>query len=284
MISSLGLAIALAAAVDFTIFALLSRVLLKESEEPLAFAVLYGLLTAAISFVFVFLEPWKFGAFTAGIIIVTIIAVVLYVLFEASEFLARKHLEASRLTILFQLTPVATLAASLAFLHESFSLQKLIAVVLIMCGNLVAVYKHGGKLSREGLLYGLGAAFSLGFAYVADKAVFQQYPLPLYMALTYGVPALFILPFLGRGKLLKLSREWNRVSWRLIVLGFVSVLGYYLILKTFQLAESSVAIPIVFSSTILTALGGIIILKERSSIPQKILGAVFVFLGIVLIR
>lgn len=279
-----GLLIALGAAFAFATFSLLSRVLLKESENPLAFAVIYGAFTAIASFLFIPMEPWRFFGISEGILFITFIATILFAAFEATEFFARKHLEASRLTILFQLTPVVTFLASLVFLQETFSFRKVLAIALIIGGNLIAIYKHEGKVTKIGLLFGLGTAFALGLAYVADKAVFQHYPLPLYMALTYGLPALYILPLLGKNRAQKLRQELERVSWKLPILGLISVTGYYLVLKTFQLLEVSIAIPIIFTSTILTTLGGILILKEKSNIFQKFCGVIIVFIGVILIN
>ena len=74
------------------------------------------------------------------------------------------------------------------------------------------------------------------------------------------------------------------MSWRLPVLAVVSVAGYYSILKTFQFAEASAAVPVIFSSTILTVLGGILVLKEEGNIPQKLFGAAFVIAGVLLLQ
>lgn len=284
MISSAGLLMAFSAILAFTVFGLLARVLAKGSDDPLAFAVVYSIFTALFSLLFLTIEPWRFSCPTIGIVAVTFVATVLAGAFEATEFFARKHLEASRSTILFQITPVVTFFASILILREGFSLQKLLAVALIVAGNLIAVYKHGGNVTRIGLLFGLAAPIALGLEYVADKAAFSHYPIPLYMVMSYGFPALYIFAFLGGEKIKRLRSEFGRVTWKLSLLALVSVIGYYLVLKTFQLAEASVAVPIIFTSTIFTALGGILILRERSGIPQKVLGAIFVVAGVILIR
>ncbi len=112
--------------------------------------------------------------------------------------------------------------------------------------------------------------------------MFEQYPLPLYIALTYALPSFYALFFLKDKRLLK--TEIIRNSWRLPLLCVVSVTGYYLMLKTFALTEASTAVPIVFTSTLLTAIGGIVILKEHSSIWQKLFSAIFVVVGVILLR
>lgn len=283
MISEQGLIFAFITAFLFAAFGLISRYLSKESKYPLAFAVIYGGISSLFTIPIFFIEQWKFGNITPFIIFVTFIATILFGLFEANQFFARKNLEASRLTIFFQITPLVTFLASLLFLGESITVQKLVAVTIIVGGNLVAVYKHGGYITRQGLFYALATVISLGLAYVADKAVFSEYPLGLYMFISYLFPVLYIFVFMRKERLSTIRYELKRTNWKTPLLALVSVAGYYMVLKTFQLTEASIAIPIIFSSTVLTALGGIIILKERSSIPQKIIGAAIVVIGVTLL-
>lgn len=286
MISTTGLLLALGAAVLFTAFGLLSRVLAVQSKSPLAFSVAFGLAASLLCLPVFFIEPFEFSPVTLGVLVLTILATLLFGLYDTGQFFARKELEASRLTTLFQITPVVTFIGSLIFLSESFSIEKAGAIALIFGGNLVAVYRHGGNITRRGLLFALMTVVSLGFAYVVDKAVFRNYPLGLYMFIVFFGPVIwvYLLHQLRGGTIREIIEEAKRGSWKIVVLAFTSVAGYYLVLRTFQITEASVAIPTIFTSTILTALGGIIILKERGNIPQKILGAALVFAGIVLLN
>jgi drug/metabolite transporter (DMT)-like permease len=281
MISPLGLALALASAAAFSAYSLLSRISVRHSADPLAFAVPYAILSGLFSLAFIPLEPWQFGTITISVILITLLATVLFGIFEASQFFARKYIEASRLTIFFQLTPVVTAFTAALFLREPLTAEKLGAIALIVLGNVVAIWKHGGAVSRAGMSFTLISVISLGLVYVADKAVFSYFPIPLYMAITYVLPGLYIAFFL-KNRMERIYAEIRRTSWNLVLVAFVSALGYYLVFKTYQYADARVAIPLIYTSTIFTALGGITLLRERSNIPQKLIGVVFVFLGVVL--
>ncbi|MBI2032314.1 MAG: DMT family transporter [Candidatus Levybacteria bacterium] len=283
MISNQGLFFALTTAFLFAAFGLLSRYLSKESKYPLGFAIIYGAISSILTVPFIFIEPWRFGNLTPLIIFVTFLATLFFGLFEANQFFARKNLEASRLSIFFQITPVVTFFGSLIFLSESITLQKTVGVGIIFAGNLIAVYKHGGHITPRGLFYALASVIALGLAYVADKRAFSYYPLGLYMLISYFFPIFYIFILMPRNRLISIQYELKRTGWKTFLLAIFSVSGYYMVLKTFQLTEASVAIPIIFSSTVLTALGGIIILKERTSIPQKIIGAIVVVTGVTLL-
>ncbi len=151
MISPSGLILALSTAVMFAIFGLLSRVLAKESESPLALSIVYGFFTTILAFVLLLLEPWQFGDLTGWTLFITFLATAFYGITQVSEFFARKHMEASRLTIFYQLTPVFTLIFGAILLSESFSVAKVGAIALIVAGNIIALYKHGGHITKTGL-------------------------------------------------------------------------------------------------------------------------------------
>lgn len=284
MITTAGLGFALLAAFLFTAFGLLARVLSVQSKSPVAFATLYGIFGTVFSLPIILIEPGNFQGITAIVLFTTFLATVFYGTQEATQFFMRKYLEASRSTIFYQLTPVVTFITSLIFLNETISTEKILGISFIVGGNMIAVYKHGGHVTRRGLFFALITVISLGFAYVADKAAFSHYPLGVYMVISYLFPAIYVIPFIGGNRLSALRGELSLARWKLPLLGLVSALGYYFLLKTFSVAEASIAVPIIFTSTIFTALGGIVLLGERSSVFQKLAGSVFVFIGIVLLR
>lgn len=285
MISSTGLLFAFLTAILFTSYGLLARVLSAKSESPLAFSVLFNVWATVLAAGILLIEPWKFGDLSPLVLFITFLATLFFGLYAGCEYFMRKHLEASRSTIFFQLTPVITFIGSVALLAETVSYEKVIALALIIGGNIVAIYKHGGAITRLGVIFALGTIAGLGFAYIADKAVFAEYPLGLYVMITYFFPGLYVffVLLLRKEPLRYFKIEWQRMSWRLPVLAVVGVAGYYFMLKTFSLMEVSVAVPITYSSTVLTALGGIVILRERGSVIQKLLGASLVFTGVVLL-
>lgn len=287
MITTLGLTLALAAAILFAIYGLLSRVLSVKSDDPLAFSVIYGFFSAIIS-IFVFgMGTAGFAGVTAFVVLITFLSTIAYGVFEATQFFARKYVEASRSTVIFQIAPVVTFFASIILLREGISLVKLLAAGLIVVGNIIALYRHGGRVSKSGLILTISAAVALGLAYVADKVASPNYPLGLYMAITYFLPALYVLIIflaLRQNRISRLKNEITNGTWKLPFLSAVSVAGYYMLLKTLGVAQASVAVPIIFSQTILVVLGGIFILKERSNIFEKVIGALLVFVGVVLLH
>lgn len=285
MMSAYAFILALSTAVLFSAYGLLARYSMLRGSHPLAFAVWVNLFASLFAVPIMLFEGGTFREVGMAVLAVTVLSTIFSGIFEAIQFFARRQLEASRSTVLFQLTPLVTFAGSVALLGESINASKLSGALLIISGNLLAAYNHGGKLNRSGVLLALSAAFALGCVYIADKFASSHYPIGFYVLLSYFLPALYVATFAMRGdRLTELKHEILHSRWRSAPLALTSVLGYYFILKAFRVAEASTVMPIVFASTIFTAFGGIIFLRERSNIWQKIAGAALVFGGVVLLR
>ena len=277
---------ALGTAVAWSIYGLVARVLAKDSSSPLALSVSYGIYSALFALVPLLWEPWIFSGITSTVLFVTFLATFFFGVYDIFQFYGRKHLEASQSTVLFQVAPIVTFLVAVALLHESFTLAKAVAIGLIVLGNVLALYQRNTAFPIRGVLYMLIIASALGCAYVADKFSLPHYPLPLYASITYFVPALYcLLVILARRSPVKsITEEMRRGGWRVPFLAALGVVGYYFSLKAVLLTEVSRVLPIMYCSTILTALGGILILKERGSVPQKLIGAVITVLGVLLLQ
>lgn len=263
----------------------MARFWVTKSANPLAFAVLVNVFASLYAIPVLIYEGGTFVGITIIVLIATFLSTVFSGIFEGLQIFVRKNLEASRSTVLSQLAPLVTFLGAIIILREQFTMLKGVGTALIVSGNLIAAYKHGGALSRHVVFFALGAASALGGVYIADKFASAHYPIGFYMILSYFLPALYIFLFaMPGGKMRELAIQFRHTSWRLPLLALTGILGYYLLLKTFRLAEASSIIPIVYSSTILTTIGGIFLLKERNNIVQKLVGAAVVFIGVLILK
>lgn len=285
MISSTAFLFAILTAVSWATYALVARVLVVKSDHPLAFAVWVNLFASLFALPVLIIEGGNFIGITAVVLFATFISTAFSGIFEGLQIFVRKNLEASRSTVLSQLAPLITSIGAVVILGEHLTPVKSFGTVLIVGGNFVAAYRHGGALKRRTVFFALGAAMALGGVYIADKFASAHYPIGFYMILSYFLPALYLLLFvMPREKTHQLTSTFRQMTWKLPVLAFTGILGYYLLLKTFRLAEASSVIPIVYSSTILTTIGGIVLLKERNNIIQKLIGAAIVFIGVIILK
>ncbi|GAC1631189.1 MAG: hypothetical protein NVS4B11_31340 [Ktedonobacteraceae bacterium] len=278
----LWLIYALLAAMLFATFALLARIISIDGTHPRAYSVIFGWSSAAFSLILFVVEPFAFRPIASVVLVLTLVATVCYGLSDRLLFTVSKSIEASLLTIIDKLTPVVTFVASGIFLGEGFTLKKLVAVVCILLGNLLVVYKSTVIKFDRAFFLALFAAACLGIGLTIDKRISIAYALPVYAFINFFVPSLYniFLPPLACGTI---AREFKGAFWKITLLAAMSVLGYYFTLKAFSLAEASKVVPIMSSSTILVVLAGAIFLKERSQLGRKVIAGICVCAGVVLL-
>ena len=278
----LWLIYALLAALLFALVALLSRVISINSAHPRAYSIIFGLSSSVCTLLLFLVEPFSFRPVSTVVLVLTVISTICYGLGDRLAFTVSKSIEASLLTIIDKLTPIVTFVASLIFLGESFTLKKLVAVILILLGNLIVVYKSTVIKFDTPFFLALFAAACLGIGLTIDKRISIAYALPVYAFINFFAPALYntFIPPLAFSTI---AREFKVAFWRISLLAAASVLGYYFTLKAFSLADASRVVPIMSSSTILVVLAGAIFLKERTHLGRKVIAGICVCVGVVLI-
>lgn len=278
----LWLVFALLAALLFAIVALLSRVIGIDSAHPRAYSVIFGFTSGVFALFLFVVEPFSFRPVSATVIVLTIVATLCYSFGDRVVFVVSKSIEASLVTIIDKLTPVVTFVASLIFLGESFTWLKLVAVMFILLGNLLIVYKSAAIKFDVPFLLAVLSAVVLGIGLTIDKHISVAYALPVYAFINFFAPALYntFLPPIGFSTVI---REARVAFWRIAVFAVASVLGYYFTLKAFSLADASRVVPIMSSSTLIVVLAGAIFLKERTHLGRKLIAGLCVCVGVVLI-
>lgn len=278
----LWLIYALLSALLFALVALLSRVISINSTHPRVYSVIFGLSSSVCTLFLFLVEPFSFRPVSIVVLLLTVVSTICYGLGDRLAFTVSKSIEASLLTIIDKLTPVVTFVASLIFLGESFTLKKLVAVVLILLGNLIVVYKSTIIKFDTPFFLALFAAACLGIGLTIDKRISIAYALPVYAFINFFAPTLYntFLPPLAFSTII---HEFKGAFWRISLLAAASVLGYYFTLKAFSLADASRVVPIMSSSTILIVLAGVLFLKERTHLGRKVIAGICVCIGVVLI-
>lgn len=274
----------LSAAAIFTFWNLAIRVLSLKSKNERAFAFAYNLWGALFGALFFLLLPKSSTQevnLTAIGVVLLLIAVLFYGGFERLQFIARKAIDASTLAILFRLTPAVTFIVSILFLHEGITVQKLIGMLLVLSASILVVRKSAKIQLNRPFFYAIVCTIFLGLAYVFDKSATRFFPAELYTLLIWILPVIVIyfpyIPFKD------IKTEFRVGSWKMTLLAFLNVLGYYIQLQALRLADASQVIPIVSTNAVFVVLGGIFILKETQNIGRKIVAVLLAFIGVILL-
>ncbi len=275
---------AISAALLFTSLNLLMRVLAVKSEHPRAFAFSFNVFGAFFAILLIFLEGKpSFNIapdFWVGILI--LFAIMFYGLFERLQIYAKKHIDASTTAILFRLSPVLTFILSIILLKEALTLQKILGSLAILLATFLVVIKNTDLKLNKPFFAALVCATALALGWTIDKTVSSKVSLSLYTAIIWSLPLIFI--FLPGLSLKSIKREFQIAGWKIPLLALINVLGFYFQLKAFSLQDASRVIPISSSSAVLTVIGGIFILKERTHLIRKIIAVILVFIGVFLLK
>ena len=133
-----------------------------------------------------------------------------------------------------------------------------------------------GGASPWALLTGLAIAI---YSLVDKVGVELVYP-PVYIYILFLVSWLTITPWILLRERGYLREEWRRHAGSIIAVGFLSIFTYLMILFALRLTKVSYVAAVREVSIVLSAYYGIVLLGEKHGL-QKLLGALFITLGVV---
>ena len=175
----------------FAIQDIMMRVLGIKSGNARIFSLVFNMWGAFFALIVFVIQGGSFAQLASvspSTIILLILAVVFYGLYERIQFVARKGIDASSLTVIYQLSPVVGFFGALLFLGEQFSITKLIGAALTVGSSLLLVYKNPTLRINRPVIYAFICAILLGVASVVDKPASAQLSSTIYTFLIWVLP------------------------------------------------------------------------------------------------
>lgn len=266
-----------------TFFTQTYKITTKTLTKPGALTVLLeiiGVITVLLIcpfFEMKFATDWKIYLFLG-------IAIIFYALSDRLNTTVRSGIEASTYSMLKQLSTTFMIFAGLLFFKEEFVLNKFIGAMLIISSNVFLFYKKGEfKINRY---IGLGILSNIFYtiALFLDVNISDHFNLPIYVALTLGIPAILI-SLVEKIKWLDVKNEFQNGNRKIIFITGISW-GLMIVfqLRAYQLGNVSVVAPLCALTVILNVIFGYLFLKERDNLAKKIIAAILIVISIVLIK
>lgn len=269
----------------FSFNGLFHRTLMKEENsdpiaQTIAFYGLGGIMALAITFFR--------GGFHYQIPLSEIPLFFLFTIFAtAAPVLAFKTLKligASENSILSASTRLWAVFGAFIFLHEVFSVQKVIGTVIILTGIVIAQWKKEKFVFNNGTLFALLAAFAYAVTEIISFYILRNFDVPSFSVYSCFLPVIALLIVMPKS-FKKLS--FYRKPKRAINISIVSIndtVGTILLFFAYQVGRNAAQIgPLMATQTILAVILGILILKERENMHNKMLGAIVVVAGVMLV-
>lgn len=276
--------LSLGSALFFACLNIFSRVVSVDSKNPRALSFVFNLVAIFMAFGIYFLTgsyknfslPTRSEAW-----IYFFIAAVFYGLYERMRFYVTKALDASISSIIENLAVVIAFFISLFLYKESLTLSKLLGFILIIIALFLVINIKKFKISLKGILLGVIASIFLGIGWGLDKKGVLLFNPETYNLLVWVGPlAVLYFPYI---KLKDIRVEIKNYSWKIVLLSFFNVAGYFLMLKAFNLNEATKVIPVTQLSILFTVIAGVFLLNERSNLFKKILAGIIAVLGVFLL-
>jgi drug/metabolite transporter (DMT)-like permease len=278
----LGLCIVLAIA--FTVsFNIISRISLSTTKHEYAYTVLWQLFCALLTPFFLPFDRFSISV-SPHVLLPFALSVTLWALVDAFLFSAFKYEEASVLSAIFPLNFVFTFVVSVVFFHSVIKPTVVVGFLIIMSASLLIGLYHTRFRPSKGIVFALLYSFFQGVALGFNSEVVKSFSIPSYMFAAFLFPAVANLFVFLRPKGAELRYEL-KVQWKKIMLNAaVMDASFFFLLKAFELGNVPQVVALSASSTLLTALAGVVILKEDKHIALKIFAAGLATLGIILVQ
>jgi len=264
---------------------ILRRVIMKgDKSDALATVIIFQFMGFVMMLVFAYFHGFSLPPLTTYPIHF-IAQAVLWGLSSLLLFKASKSLEASEVTIISTVSSVITIITAVIFLHEVFNISRLIGVILILASVIFVSFQTRKMRLNRGVLYALGSSFCSGIAITNDTFILQKTDVYSMLVIGWLTPSIF-LAITSPKTVKKLGYFFHKKRFiKIFLLTFFYSLGglaFYLAITTG--GQASRVAPISQISIIATIIIAVIFLKERDHLVKKFIAAVFVMIGVLLLR
>ena len=269
--------------VIYILFTQMYKIATKNSKNDGALTILLQLLGGLCVLIFVPFFKMQFPTDISTYIFLGI-AIIFYAIADRVNTTARRGLQVSLYSILGQLSTVFVIIWGILFFKEEIILKKLLGAGLILFGNIMVLYKKGKFEWNKYILFSLLGNLAMSIGISVDVGISDQFNMPIYVALTLIVPALLIL-LIERVKIKDVIAEFEEGNKKAILtVGLSWGIMIIAMLRAYQYGTVTTIAPLCSLTTILNVFVAYFVLKEKDSIIKKILAAIVVISGILLIK
>lgn len=282
----MGIVLAVVSAITFAFVLYIGKQTINRKADPFLISTFYQLAAVIFYIPIIFSEQIKIPNSIEPWLLFTL-NMVLYTLFTLANFQMNKHMDISLSSILGQSKTLLMFIGALILFQEPVTVNKVVGVLLIIVGNIVLFLNKKldtSGLTKKGVLYLAITIIALTITAFIDAKLVQEFSIYFYGMISYLIPGLLTIPFLLRnlkGNEIKVGLK--KFLNPILLMGVIAPLGYSALLEAYKLAPKSVVYPIGNISTLVLVLLGVIFLKEREKLQRKIIAAVIVVIGAILL-
>jgi len=261
---------------------IIRMIMKKEESDPILFTIVFQFILGIFVLTYSFTQGFSFPP-PISLWPRFLLSGILYAAGSLCSFYASKTIPAGEKTILVACGAVISVCLGVFLLGNQFSIGKTIGVALILLSVYVLFGRERFKMSI-GVWYALGVALFFAVAIINDIIILRTvniYSFLPVMCFLPGVVLAIIFPrHLKKIKNLLKPKALLHISVYSLMYS-VSAITFYQALNTG--ASISQLSPITRASIILTVLFGVVFLGERKHLRRKLMSAIIVSIGVLLL-
>ena len=159
---------------------------------------------------------------------------------------------------IFSCYPLLAALFSVLILKETLTTNKLIAIIIGFCGILIIIQPGSTIFQPSSIIPLIGAILFALYGVLTRKAGLKDssYTSFIWTGLTGGFFVTFLFPFFWK-QIIGLDIVW------IAILSVLGILGHFLLIKAFEVAEASAIQPFAFFHFVFASIIGIAIFSEQ---------------------
>lgn len=270
--------LALCAGFLFASNRLLVRSILLKGGNPIAFVAVHNIVAGLLLLPIALWDPGLPPSVAAwGVLLLGVVA---FFLGDLLAFLSLERIEASVYQILGQVRHVIVLLGGFFLFGEVISAPKIISIILLTLGVIIALVEKSRIKITRGVTYGVLSPVFISIGFLTIKQISGEVSAAFSAAavlLLSGILAYLVLVSKGERPIPLLPAKRRS---RLFLAAAIFAVFELVFFAALDIGEASKVTPVAQSSLLFTLIGGYIFLKERSRLPQKICGSLLIATGI----
>lgn len=262
----------------------LQRVLMKhDKSNPYSYAIIFHLLLAFLNFICVIIFHSRIDLFSGNFFLL-LLASALWSVTSVFLFKALKLINVSEVTILSTTRIFVIILASILLLHESFSVQKILGTIIIFIATFLVTNQKGKMKFNNGVFYTLLMVLFGGIALVIDSFNVKSYDPIFYNTLQNLLSGFCLLIMAPRA-----LKDWRHFLMPHFILRmlplvlFSTIQGIAYLMALVTPGVTAQVGTIRQATVIVTVIFAMIFLSERNNLFLKLLAAILVTIGVMLL-
>lgn len=267
----------------YVIYTQYYKIATKKCNSTSALTVLLRFMSGAT---ILFLVPlYKFDLPSNAITYVFLgLACAFFALSDRMYTASYKELDVSVYSILSQLSTIFIFLFGIIFFREEVVFKRVIGALLILIANVFVLYKKKRIVWNKYYLYNIIANLSFAIGMSFNIGISDLFNLPFYIAITLCSSSILIF-FFEHIKFKDVIDEYRNGNKKaIIIVSLLDGITSLFLLRAYKLGSVTLVAPLCSLKTVLNVIVARLFLRENDLILKKIIAALIIIIGIILIN